>query len=84
MKKLICLLVLVTVLTTLLTGCLGQFECDLCGDEQFGVFYETEILGKTVEYCGDCKDDIDEFKNNMEEFKTGLDDLKEGLSGLFG
>ena len=63
MKKVICIALLVVMLLTMLTGCIGKFECDLCGEEKFGVKNEGSVLGMTVVYCNDCKDSLESLKD---------------------
>ena len=63
MKKVICIVLLVVMLLTMFTGCVGKFECDLCGEEKFGVKNEGKVLGMTVTYCSDCKEGLDELKD---------------------
>lgn len=62
MKKMVKFAALLALVATLLCGC-SKFECDLCGEEQFGKKYTFEILGQEVEYCKDCKEGLDELGN---------------------
>ena len=93
MKKILCILVSVMLLAGCLAGCgFGKFECDICGEEKFGVKIEEEFLGQTIEYCKDCKGELEEFKDKMEDLGDSLSDgwdglkdsLQEGLEGLEG
>ena len=59
MKKLICVLLVIVALTSLLAGCVSYFECDLCGEEKFGVKHTDEVMGIEVEYCDECKEALD-------------------------
>ena len=62
MKKLLCILLIVVVLSTLLAGCnIGYFECDLCGEETFGVKHEETILGTDITYCDECHEKLEEW-----------------------
>lgn len=61
MKKIICVLLLVALLATLLAGCIGSFECDICGEEKFGTKNEESFLGQKVTYCNDCQNDLQEL-----------------------
>ena len=63
MKKVICIVLLVVMLMTMFTGCVAKFECDLCGEEKFGIKNEGNVLGMTVEYCNDCKKGLEELKD---------------------
>lgn len=60
MKKLICVLLLVSVMATLLTAC-GKFTCDLCGEEKSGKKYEREVLGETIDICKDCYGELEDL-----------------------
>lgn len=57
MKRLVCLLLLVSMVAALLIGC-GSFKCDLCGKESDGEKYEVEVLGEELIYCDDCYEDM--------------------------
>ena len=61
MKKIAFLMALVMLLSVLLCGCVGFFECDLCGEEKFGRKYEETIWGETIVYCSDCKEELEDF-----------------------
>ena len=63
MKKVICIVLLVVMMLTMFTGCVGKFECDLCGEEKVGVKNETSVLGIDVTYCNDCKKGLEELKD---------------------
>ena len=65
MKKLICVLLLVVMMTSLLAGCIGSFTCDVCGEDKFGIYTEEEILGEKITYCSDCKDEVQEVKDML-------------------
>ena len=65
MKKLFALALVIVTMTTLLTGCIGIFECDLCKETKFGVKHEGEILGEEFTYCADCKEELDEAKDAL-------------------
>ena len=60
MKKLICILLVVVMMATMLTAC-GKFKCDLCGEEKSGKKYTGEVLGEEVEYCKDCREDLEDI-----------------------
>ncbi len=60
MKKLIALLLLVVVLCTLLCAC-SKFTCDICGEEVVGKKYTEEFFGEKIEYCKDCKNDLEDL-----------------------
>ena len=64
MKKLISVLLLVSVLATLLTAC-GKFECDLCGEEKSGKKYERELLGESIDICKDCYEELEELADAL-------------------
>ena len=75
MKKLIGLLLLLSMLATLLTGC-GKFTCDLCGEERSGKQYKEEILGEEIVYCRECYDEL-------KALEEGANDLKDAIGDLF-
>jgi hypothetical protein len=55
MKKLLCILLMIAVLSALLTGCnYGFFRCDLCGQDSFGNFHWETHLGVEIVYCDEC------------------------------
>ena len=58
MKKLIMLVAMVAVFSTLLCAC-GKFECDLCGKEKSGKKYKEELMGQEIIYCKDCHDELE-------------------------
>ena len=60
MKKLICVLLLVAIAVSVLTAC-SKFECDLCGEEKFGKKHESEFLGKEIDICDDCYEDLEDL-----------------------
>ena len=60
MKKLICILLVVVMMATMLTAC-GKFKCDLCGEEKSGKKYTGEVLCEEVEYCKDCREDLEDI-----------------------
>ena len=62
MKKIICVVLLVALMATLLTAC-GVFECDLCGENKFGIKHEESLFGETITYCDDCKEDLEDLNN---------------------
>ncbi|MBE6959711.1 MAG: hypothetical protein E7448_03185 [Ruminococcaceae bacterium] len=59
MKKLICILLIIVVLTSLLTGCIGFYTCDFCREEKFGIMHKEDVLGTEITYCDDCKETLD-------------------------
>ena len=62
MKKLICILLIVVLMSTLLFGCdFGYFECDLCGENTLGVMHKEKVLTTTITYCDDCHDQLEEW-----------------------
>ena len=63
MKKLICILLIAVVLTSLLAGCIGAFTCDFCNKEKFGVMHKEDVLGTKITYCDDCKAALDELRS---------------------
>ena len=65
MKKLFALALVIVTLTTLLTGCIGIFECDLCKETKFGRKYEGELMGEEFTYCSDCKEELDEVQDAL-------------------
>ena len=67
MKKVICVLLLVVMLLTMFTGCVGKFKCDLCREEKFGFKNEGEVLGMTITYCNECKENLNELKNGLQD-----------------
>ena len=60
MKKCSILVALVMLMSVLLCGC-GKFECDICGEEKSGKKYKDEVFGQEVEYCKDCKEDLEDL-----------------------
>ena len=60
MKKLIMLVAMVAVFSTLLCAC-GKFKCDLCGKEKSGKKYKEEVMGQEVVYCKDCHDELEDL-----------------------
>jgi uncharacterized lipoprotein YehR (DUF1307 family) len=62
MKKIAILLALVCLVSVLLCGC-GKFECELCGEEKSGKKYEGEVMGRTVVYCEECKEQVDSIRD---------------------
>ena len=48
MKKLICVLLIVVVMTSLLAGCIGAFKCDGCGEDKFGIMHKEEVMGDVL------------------------------------
>jgi ribosome-binding protein aMBF1 (putative translation factor) len=48
--------------SVLLCGC-GKFECELCGEEKSGKKYEGEVMGRTVVYCEECKEQVDSIRD---------------------
>ena len=69
MKKLVCVLLCICLLAALFAGCIAYFECDLCGEETFGIKHTGELMGEEVEYCDDCKEDMEELKDQFFRFQ---------------
>ena len=67
MKKLAVIL-LVAVIALSLAAC-SKFKCDLCGEEKFGKVNQTTFLGQDMQYCNDCKDDLQEFADALKNMK---------------
>ena len=59
-KKIIALLLTVTTVISL-TACGEPFTCDICGEEKTGKKYSVTILGEEVNYCKDCKEDMQDL-----------------------
>ena len=68
MKKLLAIALVIVTMTTLLTGCIGTFDCEICGENQFGIKYEKKIDDEKITYCGDCK----EIAKNAERIHCDL------------
>ena len=64
--KRIAIVLLVAVLAMSLAAC-GKFECDLCGEEKFGKVNTTSFLGKEIEYCNECKEDLQELSDSLKD-----------------
>ena len=62
MKRVISLIVCFVLCLGLLCGC-GKFECELCGEEKSGKKYEGEVMGRTVVYCQECKEQVDSIRD---------------------
>ena len=58
MKKMVRFAAMLMLLATLLCGC-GKFTCDLCGEEKSGKKYTESFFGEEIEYCKDCKNELD-------------------------
>lgn len=61
MKKVICILLIIIVLVSMLTGCIDAFTCDFCGIE--GFMNQEDILGTKITYCDNCKRYLDELRS---------------------
>lgn len=83
MKKLICMVLLVVMMLTMLTGCIGKFKCDLCREEKFGFKNEVEILGVTVTYCSECKGKLDDIQDGLDDIQDGIQEGLEGIQDFF-
>ena len=68
MKKLVCVLLCVCLLAALFSGCIASFECYFCGEDKFGIKHTGEFLGKEVEYCSDCKEELEELEAMFKSF----------------
>lgn len=56
MRKLLCILLIVVVLSSLLSGCnIGYFTCDLCCEDTFGNMHREDVLGTEIVYCDECQ-----------------------------
>ena len=70
--KLIAIASLAVIAVSVLAGCGGaKFTCDNCGEEKTGKKYSKEVLGETVTYCGECKEEVE----SMIEFIEALGNL---------
>lgn len=65
MKKLICVLLIVVVMTSLLAGCIGAFKCDGCGEDKFGIMHKEEVMGEEFTFCDDCHKELEELKDML-------------------
>lgn len=63
MKKMIALVLMLVLLTTVLCGCISYFTCDICGEEKFGRKYEEGMFGYDIVYCSDCKEDMEDLRD---------------------
>ena len=64
MKKIFAIL-LVVVLAMSMAAC-GKFTCDLCDEDKFGKKNTAEIFGQEIEYCNDCKEELEDFSNSLD------------------
>lgn len=87
MKKIVALLVLAMLVLTLFASCGKPFTCDLCGEEKTGKKYTKEILGAELDYCNECKKELDNVGDEIEDLGEnigqGIEDLGEELGDLF-
>ena len=67
MKKLT-LILLAAVMALSLAAC-SKFKCDFCGEEKFGKVNQINFLGQDMQYCNDCKDDIQEFADALKNMQ---------------
>ena len=59
MKKIVCLLLLVSMAACMFVSCGSKFTCDWCEEEKSGKKYTEEIMGEEVTICGDCYDQLE-------------------------
>ena len=67
MKKIV-LVLLAAILTLSLAAC-SKFQCDFCKEEKFGKVNTTNFLGQDMQYCNDCKDDLQEFADALKNME---------------
>lgn len=61
MKKIIVFTLVLTIMTLFFTGCIGKFECDVCGKDIFGIKNDKKVEDKKLTYCSDCKAEAEKF-----------------------
>ena len=72
MKKIICALLLVSLLATMFVACGEEtFECDGCGEEVTSKKHTEEFLGEKVDMCDDCYEEWEEMKDALGDFDLG-------------
>ena len=62
-------LILLVAVTALSLAACSKFKCDFCSEEKFGKINQIQFLGKDMQYCNDCKKDIEEFVDALENMK---------------
>ena len=67
MKKFV-LILLVAVMALSLAAC-SKFKCDFCNEEKFGTVNKANIFDREMQYCNDCKDDLQEFMDALKNMK---------------
>ncbi len=65
MKK-ITLILLAAVMALSLAAC-GKFKCDFCQEEKFGKINKTTIFDQEMQYCNDCKEDLQDLAEDLKD-----------------
>ena len=81
MKKLI-ILAIVIVVAAVCFFSFGQFTCDRCKEEKFGLRETREFLGKEYTLCKDCAESPDALDDLGERVEDGIDELGDKLNEL--